>query len=94
VCEVLGGVICTATFDGRRYAPIVKGAEIRYLRPATTTVRAVTALDEESVKQVAAAADQHGKADFALEVTATGADGTVVATLRGDYQLRRREERG
>jgi release factor glutamine methyltransferase len=39
---------------------------------------------------VAAAADEHGKADFVLDVTATDADGTVVATLHGDYQLRRR----
>jgi len=90
VCEVLGGVICTATFDGARYAPIVKGAEIRYLRPATTPVRAEASLDDITVKQVAAAADEHGKADFVLDITATDADGTVVATLRGDYQLRAR----
>jgi thioesterase domain-containing protein len=93
VCEVLGGVICTATFDGARYAPIVKGAEIRYLRPATGPVRADASLDDATVKDVGAAADENGKADFVLDVTATGADGTVVATLRGDYQLRRREER-
>src|SRR5690349_9240299 len=44
VCEVIGGIISTTTFDGARFAPIVKGADIRYLRPATTTVRASASL--------------------------------------------------
>jgi thioesterase domain-containing protein len=92
ICEVLGGVICTATFDGSKYAPIVKGAEIRYLRPATTPVRAEASLDQATVQQIATDADANGKADFVLDVIATATDGTVVATLRGDYQLRRREQ--
>ena len=90
VCEVIGGIISTATFDGSRFAPIVKGAEIRFLRPATSTVRASASLDEQTVARVTAAADADGKADFPLEITAVDAEGTVVATLRGDYQLRKR----
>jgi thioesterase domain-containing protein len=90
VCEVLGGVICTATFDASRYAPVVRGAEIRYLRPATTPVRATASLDEATVVRIAGEVDEKGKADFVLDVLATASDGTVVATMRGDYQVRLR----
>ena len=88
VAEVLGGILGTATFDASRFATIIKGAEVRYLRAARSAVRASAALDEETVARITAEAADAGKADFALDVTVTDAEGTVVATLRGDYQLR------
>ena len=90
VAEMLGGVLAQATFDGSRYAPIVKGADIRFLRPARTGVRASTALSADEVARVTAAADENGKADYVLETQVVDEEGTVVATLRGDYQLRKR----
>ncbi|HUR14828.1 MAG TPA: YiiD C-terminal domain-containing protein [Mycobacteriales bacterium] len=88
VAEVLGGVMGTATFDASRYATIIKGAEIRYLRAARTAVRSRAVLGEAEVARVAAEVEAVGKSDFVLEVEVTDADGTVVARLRGDYQLR------
>jgi len=88
VAEVLGGILGTATFDASRFATIIKGAEIRYLRPARSAVRARAALDDDTVARITAEAAEAGKADFALDVTVTDTEGTVVATLRGDYQLR------
>jgi thioesterase domain-containing protein len=90
VAEMLGGVLAQATFDGAVYAPIVKGADIRFLRPARTGVRASTSLSEEEIARVTAAADENGKADYALQTDVVDEEGTVVATLRGDYQLRKR----
>jgi thioesterase domain-containing protein len=88
VAEVLGGVMGTATFDAGRFATIIKGAEIRYLRPARTSVRSKAVLGEAEIARIAAEAEAAGKSDFALDVEVTDEDGTVVATLRGDYQLR------
>ena len=88
VAEVLGGIIGTASFEATRFATIVKGAQIRYWRPARATVRASAALDDDTIARVAAVAAANGKADFALDVTVTDAEGIVVATLSGDYQLR------
>jgi thioesterase domain-containing protein len=90
VAEVLGGILGTSTFDGSRFAPIVKGADIRYLRPARTGVRARTTLAAEEIARVTAEADANGKADYVLETEIVDEDGTLVATLRGDYQLRKR----
>lgn len=91
VAEMLGGVLAQATFDGARYVPIVKGADIRFLRPARTSVVARTALDDVEVARVTAEADEQGKAEYVLETEVVDTDGTVVATFRGDYQLRRRQ---
>ena len=88
VAEVLGGIMGSATFAGGRFATIIKGAEIRYHRAARTGVRSSAVLGEAEIARVAAEAEAAGKADFVLEVEVTDADGTVVATLRGDYQLR------
>ena len=88
VAEVLGGIMGPATFDGSRYATIIKGAEIRYLRPARTAVRSRAVLGEAEIARVTAEAEAVGKSDFVLEVEVTDAEGTVVATLRGEYQLR------
>jgi thioesterase domain-containing protein len=90
VAEMLGGVLAQVTFDGTAYAPIVKGADIRFLRPARTRVRASTSLSEDEIAQVTATADEHGKADYVLQTEVVDEEGTVVATLRGDYQLRKR----
>jgi thioesterase domain-containing protein len=88
VAEVLGGILGTATFDATRFATIIKGAEVRYLRAARSGVRASAALDDETIARITAEATEAGKADFVLEVTVTDDEGSVVATLRGDYQLR------
>ena len=89
VAEVLGGVIAPVTFDGSRFAAIVKGGTIRYLKPVTSAVRASASLDDETVARVTAEADEHGKSDYVLDITVRTADGTEVASLKGDYQLRR-----
>jgi len=88
---VLGGVIAPVTFDVERFYPVVKGVEIRYLKPATGTVRASTAMDAATIERVRAEAEERGKSDYVLEVDVTDREGTTVATTRGDYQLRRRE---
>lgn len=91
VAEVLGGVLVPATFDGERYYAIVKGLDIRYLKPATGKVRARACLDDATIARVTREAEEVGKADFVLEAGVTDLQGTTVAVTRGDYQLRRRE---
>ncbi|MCW4351778.1 DUF4442 domain-containing protein [Hoyosella sp. YIM 151337] len=89
VAEVLGGAICLPTFDSTQFYPIVKDVQIRFRRPATTRIRATTALDSGTVEKVSAAAAANGKADFELDAELTDTAGTVVATTHGVYQLRR-----
>lgn len=89
VAEVLGGAIALPTFDIAEYYPLVKDLQINFRRPAKTTVTARTSLDDETIEKVTAEAAEKGKADFVLDAELTDADGTVVATTHGLYQLRK-----
>jgi thioesterase domain-containing protein len=94
VAEMLGGVLCLATFDlapGGELdgcVPIVKESTIRFRRPAVGVVRAEASLPETEVSRIRRDALAHGKAEFVLEATLTDAQGEIVARTVGTYQLR------
>ena len=93
VAEMLGGVLSLATFDLEGelagFLPIVKESSIRFRRPALGVVRAEASLSDEEAARVRREALESGKGEFVLEATLTDAQGEVVATTVGTYQLRR-----
>lgn len=93
VAEMLGGVLSLATFDLEGelagFVPLVKESTIRFRRPALGVVRASAELSDEEVRRVRHDALESGKGEFLLEATLTDAQGEVVATTAGTYQLRR-----
>lgn len=88
VAEVLGGIIALATFDTSKYFPLVKNVDIAFRAMATTPLRAEASMDDETIARVEAEAAAQGKSDYTLDAVVTDADGTVVATTHGLYQLR------
>lgn len=93
VAEMLGGVLCLATFDFEGElagcVPLVKESTIRFRRPALGVVRAAAELSEAETERVRRDALDTGKGEFVLEATLTDAQGEVVATTVGSYQVRR-----
>ena len=93
VAEMLGGVLSLATFDLEGeltgFVPIVKESTIRFRRPATGVVLAEAQLSDDEVARVRRDALGSGKGEFVLEATLSDAQGEVVATTVGTYQLRR-----
>jgi thioesterase domain-containing protein len=93
VAEMLGGVLALATFDFdgelAGFVPLVKESTIRFRRPALGVVRAAASLSDEEVSRVRADALATGKGEFVLEATLTDAQGEVVASTVGTYQVRR-----
>ncbi len=93
VAEMLGGVLSLVTFDLEGelagFVPIVKESTIRFRRPALGVVRAAAELSDEEVRRVRHDALESGKGEFLLETSLTDAQGEVVATTVGTYQLRR-----
>src|SRR5581483_6859912 len=88
VAEILGGVIPLATFDTSKYFPLVKNIDISFVGMARSDLRAEATMDDDEIVRVAAEADEKGKADFTLDAVVKDADGQVVATTHGLYQLR------
>lgn len=93
VAEMLGGLLSLATFDLEGelagFVPVVKESAIRFRRPALGVVRASAELDDVEVARVRREALESGRGGFVLEATLTDAQGEVVATTFGTYQLRR-----
>lgn len=88
VAEVLGGVMAAVTFDITKYAPLVKSMNIDFKKPARSEVFAEARLDDETVAAATAAADADGRGPYELHATVTDAEGVVIATTVGQYQLR------
>ncbi len=88
VAEVIGGVMAAVTFDMAKYRPVVKSVNIDFKRPARTDVIAEARLDATTIAAATAAADETGRGKYELHATITDAEGTVVATTVGQYQIR------
>jgi thioesterase domain-containing protein len=89
VGEMLGGVLGFNTFDLDGFIPLVKSLEIKFLKPATSTVTARTTLSEDEIARVEAEARENGKAEFVLTAELTDEAGTVVSVTEGVYQVRK-----
>lgn len=88
VAEVLGGAIAIATFDNSAFYPLVKDVQITFKKPAKTAVKATASMSDDEIARVTEEAAANGKSDYILEAEVTDADGVVVATTKGLYQLR------
>ncbi len=88
LAEVPGGTLFSTTFDSSRYYPIVKEQSIRFRRPATTDITVTMTMTADEAAAIAAAADEHGKADYTRTVELVDEHGTVVAISTNVYQMR------
>lgn len=88
LAEVLGGAMHWATFDATTHYPLVKNLAIEFLAPGKGELAASATLSEEEIVRMRELVATGVKVPFVLEAEVVGADGTVVARTRGDYQLR------
>jgi thioesterase domain-containing protein len=88
VAEMLGGALFYPSFDMARFYPTVKDLQIRYRLPAKTDVRAHAQLDAATLARMQHEVDTAGRTEYALDAILTDANGVVVATTRGTYQIR------
>ena len=92
LAEIPGGALFIASFDIDRFYPVVKEMTLRFLKPAITDVTVELSLADGEIARIQAEAEQAGKAEFSLEGEIRDANGDVVATSRGDYQIRKFKE--
>ncbi len=88
LAEIPGGALFLSSFDVARYFPIVREQTIKFLKPVTSDVTIEITISDARIAELQAEADAKGKAEFVLEGEIKTADGTVVATSSGIYQLR------
>ena len=88
LAEFPGGTLFSTTFDASKYYPIVKGVEISFRKFAGTDITVEATMSEDDAAAIAAAADEHGKADYDLVMELKDTDGNVVAISTNRYQMR------
>lgn len=90
LAELPGGVLRLTCFESLSYYPVVKEANIRFLRPATSDVSVEARLSEAEINRVAEEAANKGKSDYVLDLQLKNSQGEVVAESHAVYQLRSR----
>jgi hypothetical protein len=76
------------TFDAGRFYPLIKGMDIKFLKPATTDISVEVRLDPDEADLIQEKANQVGKADYSWECELKDANGQVVCISSNRYQLR------
>lgn len=89
VAEMMGGAVAMSTFGPLGLVPIVKGLNIRFLKPARTDVTVEYTMTEDEVQRVIKEAEETGKGNYVLKLEIKDMNGVVVATSEGFYQVRK-----
>ncbi len=88
LAEFPGGALFVATFDWRRFVPIVTDVKLQFIRPVRTSLRFEMALDADEISRIEKALQTEGRAGFVFAGELTAPDGTVVARSQASYQIR------
>jgi len=88
LAELPGGAIFLTTFDASRFYPIIKGMDIKFVKPATSDITVEVRLDPEVAARIQEAANEAGKADYDWQCELKDVNGQVVCVSSNRYQLR------
>lgn len=89
LAEVTGGAVAAVYLMKGDTFPIVKGLNIKFVRPAVTNIRCEYKMDPDEVKNIIDTCAKNKKADYSIIMELKDLEGNVVATAEGFYQLRK-----
>lgn len=89
--ECMMGPLFVASFDYKRFYPIVKSVNIQFLRPVKTDVTVEATLSEAEVDAIQREAWERGKAALKMDLEVKDREGEVCSLLQGVWQLRKYE---
>ena len=88
LAELPGGAIFLTTFDASRFYPLIKGMDIKFLKPASTDITVEVRLAPGDAARIQDEANERGKADYSWECELRDQNGQVVCVCSNRYQLR------
>lgn len=89
LADFAGGVLFYASFDHRKYYPILKEATITFKSPATTDISVEASMTPEQAEQIKNMADEKGKADWIMNMELKDEKGNICCIVRGNFQMRK-----
>jgi thioesterase domain-containing protein len=88
LAEMMGGAVAMVYFMENKLIPIVKGLNIKFVKPAKSDITISWKMTEEEVQKVIDEAKEKGKAEYTIELELKDKDGVTVAVSEGFYQVR------
>ena len=89
LADYAGGVLFYATFDGKKYYPLLKEVTIAFKKPATTDITVEASMAPEQAEQIKKLTDDAGKADWVLDLELKDAMGGACCIVHGIFQMRK-----
>jgi uncharacterized protein (TIGR00369 family) len=88
LAETVAGVAAAGAVPGGRAMPFLRAASSRYLRRAQSDLEAEARIPLDGANTARRAFDKEGRADLAVDVSITDAEGETVYLGSFDYALR------
>lgn len=85
LAEAPGGSLFMSAFDLSRFYPIVGDLNLRFLKPATSSVLVDARMSESDIERVSSGLEETGKSKWVLEQELVDERGVVVATSSATY---------
>lgn len=89
LAEIVGGTVFRTYMLNPGVFPIVKGLNIKFVRPARTDVTVEYSMEQADADKILAECLEKGKANYDISLELKDGDGQVVAVSDGYYQLRK-----
>ncbi|MDP1820546.1 MAG: PaaI family thioesterase [Acidimicrobiales bacterium] len=85
LAEMPGGVLFVSAFDVARFYPIVGDMQVRFMRPAMTSVTVDAGMTDAEINRITQDLELQGRAKYVLEQELHDEHGTLVATTSATY---------
>ena len=89
LAEMMGGAVAMTAFAPHNLVPIVKGLNIKFVKPARTDITVVHSMSDGEIQQVLDEVEEKGKGNYVLNLELKDTNGVVVSVSEGFYQVRK-----
>ena len=85
LAEIAGATLFMATYGTDEFVPILKGVEVKFVKPGTKDLRVDISLSEEEADEKIASVRERGRGNYFLEIPVCDVDGEQVAQFNFNY---------
>lgn len=85
LAEISGATLFMATYGTDKYVPILKGVELKFLKPGTKDLVVDISLSEEEAAEKIKEVEERGRGNYFLEIPVCDIDGEQVAQMDFNY---------
>ena len=89
LADYAGGVLFYASFDRKKYYPLLKEVTIAFKKPATTDITVEASMPTAQAEQIKNITDETGKADWVLDLELKDEKGDICCIVHGIFQMRK-----